>query len=247
MTLEPEALRDSVVIVNKRALEKVDLDRLKARGNAVLADPLDGYFENLFLDRFDGVIAASRAQFAYYARNLATSVAYVAHHVDARIPPIAPTDDVFALGYFGNAKYVQFRKELRPRLKVIEVNTCAPTQVGWMENLSNFNAHYLVRAKLFERGFKPFTKAFIAAHCQSPVLIAADDPEAAHILPESYPYRTRTDCLDDIECAIDLMRSSYKSQTWHDAREMMRSLRTASSIRTVIQQLMQALAPFLRS
>ena len=248
VTTSMEDLSNGIVILNKNALDVLrddDLDRLKNRGNILMADPLDAVLSDGFLARFDCLIAAGVEQLAYYRRHVATRAAYVAHHVDTRIPPIVPKTDRFSMGYFGEISHARYTRELHESVSFIKVDTKTASEIRWMDALAGHNAHYLIRLKVEPEGFKPFTKGFIAAHCAAPVLVAHDDLEARHFLPPSYPYRADAERVDDVTSMIGRMRDDFMTAQWRLAQESMRGILEACSKATVSTQFYEAVASYL--
>ncbi len=248
VTTSTDDLDDSVVILNKSALDVLrddEFDRLKDRGNILIADPLDGIHPDGFLARFDCLVAAALEQLTYYQAHVATRTAYVAHHIDTRIPPTTPTTDCFSMGYFGETTNARYPHELRDCVSFVHVDTRAAEEIRWMDELAGRNAHYLIRSIQEPGSFKPFTKGFIAAHCAAPVLVARDDREARHFLPSSYPYTVDADEVADVRRGISSMRDGFMSREWRFAQESMCALLEACSRATVSGHLYETVAAYL--
>ena len=241
-------LDDSVVILNKSALAVLrddDFDHLKDRGNILIADPLDAVMSDGSLAKFDCLIAAALEQLAYYRAHVATRTAYIAHHIDTRIPPVASRPKRFSMGYFGEITNARYTRELGEYVSFVSVDTKAAEATGWMHELGGHNAHYLIRAIGESGSFKPFTKGFIAAHCASPVLVARHDLEARHFLPPSYPYIVDVDHVEDVKRVISRMRDGFMSAEWRLAKEAMRGMLEACSRVSVSGQVYEAIAAYL--
>jgi hypothetical protein len=248
VTTSTDDLDDCVVILNKSALvalQDEDFDRLKNRGNILIADPLDAVLADGFLAKFDCVVAAALEQLAHYRGAVATRTRYIAHHVDMRIPPIASRADRFSIGYFGEFTNARYTRELRGSVSFVNVDTKTAEDMRWMNELADHNAHYLIRARDEPGSFKPFTKGFIAAHCASPVLVARDDLEARHFLPASYPYVADADQVEDVRRAIARMRDGFMSDEWRLAQECMRGILQCCSRAAVSRQIYETVAAYL--
>ena len=243
--------RDCVQILNKYSMEHFHPEELidsKTRNNRLIADPLDGVFENDFLDLFDAVIAASLLQRAHYFSTLSNTVSYVGHHVDQRIGFSYPTpgrNHGFSIAYFGEITNARFPDALAKRVKFHSVDTKTSASTEWMSGLQDHPSHYAVRAPVTESFFKPFTKGFIAAHCMAPVLVDKDDGEARHFLPEAYPYFTGKETPDDILASIDRMARDFdaNSPEWIFALESMRRVREHCDPKLIVRQLHAAIFP----
>jgi hypothetical protein len=248
VTMSSDPLDDCVVILSKSALDVLrddDFERLKDRGNILIADPLDGVHSDRFLARFDCVVAAALEQLAYYRRHIAARTTYVAHHIDTRIPPIASNPDCFSMGYFGEITNARYTRELQECVSFVKVDTKAAQATHWMGELAGHNAHYLIRSIDETGSFKPFTKGFIAAHCASPVLVAQSDGEARHFLPPSYPYVADAGRVDDVRRVIGRMQEGFMTDEWRVARESMRGILELCSRATVLEQIYETVAPYL--
>jgi hypothetical protein len=248
VTTSLDDLHNSVVILNKSGLEVLgdrDFDRLKERGNILIADPLDGVVSDGFLAKFDCLVAAALEQLAYYQGHVATRTTYISHHIDTRIPPIASKADRFSMGYFGEISHARYTRELRECVSFVKVDTKTAADIRWMDELAGHNAHYLIRSFDESGSFKPFTKGFIAAHCASPVLIARDDAEARHFFPPSYPYMADADQIADVRRAISRMRDGFMTDEWRLAQEAMRGILETCSRETVSGQIYETVAAYL--
>jgi hypothetical protein len=248
VTTSMDDLDDSIVILNKSALAVLadeDFYRLKNRGNVLIADPLDAVLSDAFLAKFDCVVAAAREQLAYYQGAVATRTSYIAHHIDMRIPPIAPRADRFSIGYFGEIINARYTRELRGSVSFVSVDTRMAEDTRWMNELAHHNAHYLIRAHDEPGSFKPFTKGFIAAHCASPVLVARNDREARHFLPSSYPYLADADEVEDVRRAISRMRDGFMAEEWRLAQQCMRGILESCSRATVCGQIYETVAAYV--
>jgi hypothetical protein len=244
--------RNSIQILNKYAIEHFraeDLLDSKTRNNRLIADPLDGVFEDNLLEPFDGVIAASLLQQEHYLATFSKPVHYVGHHVDQRIAllPQPPSRSSFSIAYFGEITNARFPDALSERVIFHSVDTKKSDSTEWMGRLKDHPAHYAIRALVKENYFKPFTKGFIAAHCMAPVLVDEEDDEARRFLPDTYPYFTRTGTPGEIRTTIERMASDFEANSpdWIFALESMRRVRKYCDSRLIVRQLHAVISPLL--
>jgi hypothetical protein len=244
--------RNSIQILNKYAIEHFraeDLLDSKTRNNRLIADPLDGVFEDDLLELYDRVIAASCVQREHYLASLSKPVFYVGHHVDQRIAflPQPPSRSAFSIAYFGEITNARFQDALSERVIFHSVDTKKSDSTDWMGRLKDHPAHYAIRTSVTERFFKPFTKGFIAAQCMAPVLVAEEDDEARRFLPDTYPYFTRTGTPGEIRTTIERMTSDFEANSpdWIFALESMRRVRGHCDPQLIVRQLHTAISPLL--
>jgi hypothetical protein len=239
--------RDAVLVLNKNILLKLNpesIERLKKRGNIVCADPLDGKYPEDVLSSCDVLIAASKFQFADYSRRFPTHrVSYVGHHVDLRIGKIAPPNDRIRIGYFGEPLNTRFEDDFRDRVSFVRVNTSNANKSPWIDELSSYNAHYAIRASRPIDGFKPFTKGFVAAHCNCPILVETQDEEARQFLPADYPFFTDASSAIQVRETIERMEQSFGGAEWRRALDAMRDVGAASARDRVARQVFDLVSP----
>jgi hypothetical protein len=241
--------RDSVLVLNKNALQRLDagqIEAVKRRGNTVVADPVDGNFPDDLLGACDVLIAAAREQEKLFRMKFPDiRTAYVAHHVDQRIGKVVPIQGRLSIGYFGEVTNAAFAAEVEGRVSFVRVNTRKAGETAWMKRLGEFNAHYNVRPPEEEGRLKPFTKGFVAAHCGSVLLFDSGNVEARNFLSETYPYRIDAANAADVITAIDRMADDFGGPRWHAALAEMQEVREASSMPVVAAQMVRALSPYL--
>lgn len=242
-----DEFRDAVLVLNKNillTLKPESIEQLKKRGNIVCADPLDGKYPEDVLASCDVLIAASKIQFAEYSRRFPTHrVSYVGHHVDLRIREIATPNDRFRIGYFGERLNTRFEDDLGDRVSFVRVETSKANETPWIDELSNYNAHYAIRATRPIDGFKPFTKGFVAAHCNCPILIETQDEEARQFLPADYPFYTDASSANQVRETIERMEQSFGGAEWRRALDSMREVAAASARDRVARQVFDLVSP----
>ncbi|MGE0734199.1 MAG: hypothetical protein AB7P50_05535 [Alphaproteobacteria bacterium] len=248
-TTQGTEFRDALLILGKNVLLATSakaIERLRRRGNIVCADPLDGTVPDEVLARADILLAASKMQMRAFAPYAARQrVAYVGHHVDLRIGAVRVPDDRFRMAYFGEIFNARHFEALSDTVTFVRTDTARADNVAWMAQLTNFNAHYAVRARQAYDGFKPFTKGFVAAHCGCPILVDADDAEARLFLPNDYPYFADGGSVDSVRDVIRRMAAEFRGPLWRQAEAAMHALRATGAPEIIGRQLYDAIAPAL--
>lgn len=239
-------ISDALVLLNKNVIlgAAPDLiERLKHRRNIVVADPLDGVVSEEILRAADALISSSHVQSEYFRRTFPDKPCfYVGHHVDIRIGPIEPLHgETLSIGYFGELHNTLYSEELCSRIDFHRTNTSDSSDVSWMAQLKNYNAHYGMRLRQPYDGYKPFTKGFIAAHCGCPIIVSADDREAMLHLTNDYPFAAKDSSLTAVLAVIADMSASFMGPRWRTALEIMSHVKAHSSRETTANQLLRAI------
>lgn len=225
--------RNAVLILNKASLLVVtpdDIRAARARGNIVVADPLDGKVDPKVIAQCSVLVASSLQQLASFRLHCsATPSIYVAHHVDLRMPEIAPPTERLIIAYFGEVANAAHHERLAQLFSFFPTDTRNARDVTWMQYLPTANAHYAIRQSRSHDGFKPFTKGFIAAHCASPVLADIRDEEAFLHLGRAYPYFVDPTTLRSVAVALERMRVGFGGPEWQRARQIMQRIRQENS------------------
>jgi hypothetical protein len=227
VALDERDIADAFVIVCKQFLLTTTVEvlrGLKARGNAVYADYLDGQIEPAFVPFLDGFVSSSRGQHAFLSAAYPDKrVVHVTHHVDLRIPPLDVSHGPPRCGYFGDPGNALFRTELGGRVDFIETSAVASHE--WIWRLGGYRCHYAVRSAQWWDGHKPFTKGFVAAHVGAVILIGNNDAEAMHHLGDDYPFVCDTADPASVVAALDAMQADWQSARWARAVSAMRQLK----------------------
>ena len=238
--------KNSVLIFNKYAIDELredEITSLKTQGNILIADPLDGVIKDEILSRFDVIFACSILQKKDYQVRFSNRVEYVGHHVDLRIDKIKPEKITFNIGYFGELTNARYKNELSGQVDFVSVDTSSGNNVDWMSSLKKYNAHYAIRSGILPNQFKPFTKGFIAAYVECPVLLASDDLEAKNFVGANYPYFTDSNSIAEVQNDIQRMCDEFGGSNWICAMKAMREVKEMSSTETIASQLFEALKP----
>jgi hypothetical protein len=182
------------------------------------------------------LLAASLTQArAFRGRFAAVPVHYLAHHVDLRLPSVTPPADRARMAYFGKLENCLHADRMPSCVALIAAESTADT--GWMRHLGAHNAHYALRAATPVDGFKPFTKGFVAAHCDSPVIVRADDEEARLHLGEDYPFFVHDLSIEAVTGQLAQIAASFGTADWHAARTIMQDLAARTALPAIQQQL----------
>jgi len=236
--------KNSILVFNKYAVEELteeEFENLKREGNIMIADPLDGVIKDHILSKFDVIFASSILQKEDYEIRFDNKISYVGHHVDLRIEAIKPEINHFNIGYFGELTNARYKDELSDAINFVNVDTSNGQNIEWMSFLRIHTAHYAIRSEKLPNQFKPFTKGFIAAYLDCPVLLAADDLEARYFLDENYPYFVNSNSVTTVHDAIHSMRDDFGGIKWKKAIKAMQMVKELCSINAVASQLIQAL------
>jgi hypothetical protein len=236
---------DSIVVLTKGFLAAASLellDTMKQRANVLIGDFVDLKPDGTVVELLDGLIASSHRQLDHFRSAFPQKPCHmVTHHVDLRIDAATPPVDMLRVGYFGELFNARHRPELAGAVDFIETNTRQPDP-AWMARLPFYNCHYIVRAEQAAEqayeGFKPFTKGFVAAHCNAPVIARRSEGDAPFYLPEDYPYFVEEPASpEQIIEMIDMMKHSFQGPQWNSACAAMREIRERSSALTVAHEI----------
>lgn len=232
ITYRPEAIHDSVLIVNKSYLMEHGtgtLGDLRRNRNVVAVDPVDLKLAPGTRIDADLLIASSRMQDAFFREHFADlTTFYVPHHADVRIPPPGEPPARFGLGYFGALYNAPFREELATAGLCDFHKADDPAETGWMASLPHYACHYAARSWQPFDGFKPFTKGIIAARCGAVVMVDRN-PEAEAALGPDYPFYIDDTSLAGIRTGVECARAGFGSPLWETARAAMARLAASVS------------------
>lgn len=227
VTDQPEAMRESLLVVNKSYLMEhgaAALGPLRRNGNVVAIDPVDLKIAPSARIDADLLIASSRMQDAFFQEHFpGQTTIYVPHHADLRLPPQGEPAKRFGMGYFGALYNAPFMEDL------VAEDLCAfhkaddPADATWMDSLSRYACHYAARNWQTFDGFKPFTKGIIAARCGA-VVIVDRNPETEAALGRDYPFYSDASSFAGIRSTVEHARSSFGSDLWERAHRAMTRL-----------------------
>ncbi|HEY8611852.1 MAG TPA: hypothetical protein VIL69_11245 [Roseomonas sp.] len=224
----------SAVIVNKTALLDHGLDglhTLRANGNRIFVDPVDGPMAVLDWKLADGVITSSIGQDGYFRQQFAhLPVVYVPHHADTRLTSFRCESEAWKCAYVGDPLNGMYLRELE-QAGLLSIIDATNRNGAWMTELPQFSFHYAVRPPEKRAGlFKPFTKGAVAAECNALILAERRDIEAVAHLGENYPFLI--DAEEGIQSAEAMLRWAMcpeAESARHAAALVMERLRQSTS------------------
>lgn len=229
------AVQGQVVIVNAIPLHQYDVDELAnlaARNIALIGDWLD---RKVYPEKVN-VLSANMAFCLRQAFDLSRILPerptfHVTHHVNTAIPSISPPQDRLRIGYFGALYNTWCPGSLTKAIDIVDVRY---SDEVWIQNLSRYNCHWLVRVEppghlSLKGGWKPFLKGFVAARCGSPVITTRDDSQAIHYLGDDYPFYADGVTAADLESAYARVSDAFGGPDWQMAIEIMRQTAERSS------------------
>lgn len=219
-------------------------EALKARGNRLLVDPLDGEVTDRMLQHADVIVAASRtAELAYLDEHPEHRVVRIDHHVDPRVQAQGPgpEDAPLRIGYFGSLLNIFSTPAIEERIDVHSVETGTDQSIPWWERPRQYPVHYAVRSWRPIDVHKPFLKGFTAAVAGAVILIGRH-AEPEHWLGDDYPFFVSAEPTEaEVLAALDRLQEAHGGPEWRDARDRMEALRARVTDAVIARQLAAAL------
>jgi len=216
--------------------------------NTLLFDVVDGSISGEVTCHADGFICASVSE--YEQRTHSGSRAFLVHHaIDTRIELHTPTArSTFSLGYYGAAANGLYVGDI-PEIEVVTYREDAHQETGAalsdaLSTLMTYSHHYAVRRWNHRDGYKPLTKAFMAAWCGAVVIASRDDAESLAVLGEDYPYLAPSSAKEDVMNTISFARETLGGPEWANASNVMEQLKALSCPIGSAMSLASALASF---
>ena len=224
-------LNDSILVLSKSVLlDDHACQKLRRNSNILLADYVDGSHVASSDELVDGFVCASFVEHSWTKLNYSKPSFLVPHAVDARINAMVSSrskDARFNCGYFGhpeNGLLVQTLTEqgkINSKFDSIVANESESSPI-WMTEALKASAHYIARP-VGERGsnqFKPFTKGFLAAHCDAIAIGGRFEEENLHWLGEDYPFLIEEQTYEAAVSAIDQCREAWSGGDISHARQI---------------------------
>lgn len=224
----------SIILVLKTGLKDRYIDALRSikRRNLLLFDLVDGKISPEVEKIADGFICSSKSELNY--RLEAGQAAKMVHHaIDVRLTSPSLINQIeFSVGYYGAPENGLFLDAI-PSIKRIPYDkdrllSESKTGESHPVSLASISHHYTIRNWLETDGFKPLTKAFVAAWLRASVIASRDDPEAPLILGNEFPYLANSSSLQDIEEIIAYAESTHGSDVANRALKAVGKLRQLS-------------------
>jgi hypothetical protein len=233
-------IENKIVVLTKGYMAQMGVEgvqKLKERGNVVLADFVDAKPNEDMIPFIDVLVASSLRAFVDYRRRYPNIRSHhVTHHVDLRIAS-HPLPATFSAGYFGELVNTIVDKEISPLVDFVSVDT-STSRPEWMNQLGDYSFHYAIRRERGIDHFKPFLKGFVAAHCGANVLIQANAGDARFYLGESYPYLLPAKATEqEIVEALRRAKETFNGPEWQKGLDVMSEVRNRSSRDYVAREL----------
>ena len=245
-----------IVILTKGMLERCSVEQLadlRSKDNILVADFIDAIPIIDLLPEIDVLLASSVNGHEMYKNDFPNHMtAYVTHHIDTRIQPQKNETVVseFRAAYFGSprntySRNVSFLREQISRFQgkaissFVDFNQIVTDKktTDWIDLLPNHNFHYAVRRDRDFDGPKPFVKGFIAAKCNSNMMIQRDSGDAEYYLGEDYPfYLTADPSISEIVDGLKYAKDSFGGPDWAHGLEIMADIRERSSLHRIGQE-----------
>ena len=214
--------RNSILFMTKMAVFTTSVDRLEEllnKGNKLLFDANDGKIDNEKVQLATAIIVSSSVGLEEYRKRYPNkNIFLIDHHVDPRIKPMKHTDTGnFRIGYFGEPTNTIITERIENIVDIIPIDTSSQKNIKWLDTMPYYNVHYAVRNKREFDDFKPATKVFTAAYCNSNIIIQDTEEEALRWLGNDYPYLIKGDPTEgNILDMLQKIRTDYKqdNQNW---------------------------------
>lgn len=243
-------IHDSIVFMTKGFLKIATPDilrSLKLKGNILLADFVDEPPNEVLIEDIDALVASSIAAYKYYKIKWPNKESFhVTHHVDPRIAPIfnnyrnkTSRDDLLKFGYFGELVNSKISDKIQGYVDFISVDT-SKVSTDWMLQLPHYNFHYAVRQRRGIDGYKPFLKGFVAAYCDSNIIIQESEGDAMFYLGSDYPFSISQSAEEaEIIEMLEYVKDAYRGPEWQYGLDIMREIKQRSSNDFVLREFMQ--------
>jgi hypothetical protein len=160
----------------------------------------------------------------------------VGHHVNRLIGPRTPPMDRLRTGYFGELYNTVRPASLAKMIELHGVATTRKSEASWMDALSDYNCHWIVRRRQIYDGAKPFLKGFLAARCGAVVVVARDEGDAAFYLGDDYPFYATSLAPEALEADLLRVAAAFGGPDWRMAQGIMRQIAARSDDDVVAAQ-----------
>ena len=232
-TEDADSVRDAVVVLTKGAMETLDAEAIAELGRRNIA--VIGCWDDIRPEpdkarAVDAHMTLSHRQTLDLDRLYPETPAFlVTHHVNRQVPAVTPparpaahrllrrSRQHRAAGLGGGDgrprrhRHPQRQRQLarRPAPTTTATGSCA-TPRRW-------------------DSWKPFLKGFVAARCGAPVIVVAEDDDAAHYLGDDYPFYARSLAAADLEMAMATAAAGFGGPDWARARDIMAQVAARST------------------
>ena len=144
--------------------------------------------------------------------------------------------------YIGNTQNTIIPRSLD--IKTTLTNTSSQSDLSWMNELETPFIYYMIRRWMRFDGFKPFTKAVLAAHIDSVVIGQINTADNDYYL-DDYPYMTSESPSDhEIIEVVNRTIESVKSRDFDfaRARSVMRHIKESSTPEVITRQVYEMIS-----
>ncbi|NEN87494.1 MAG: tetratricopeptide repeat protein [Okeania sp. SIO3H1] len=242
-------VREQILFLTKGYLASStpeQLEQLKKRNNIIIADFVDAVPDEAIVETVDVLVAASLSAYVDYCNRWPQKkVHYITHHADPRIVNNRPDclNKRPHIGYFGEIANTIKSDKIQEFVDFYLVDTSSQNSTSWINHISEYNCHYAVRKTRKIDGNKPFTKGFIAAHCESNIIVQESATDVKYYLGADYPYLLPDNPDEaDILDMLQHIHTQYGGREWNYGLEIMREVRDRSSHERVIRDFKELLS-----
>lgn len=201
---------------------------LRAGGNRVFVDVVDGFPVPGLEKHIDAFLCASRSEFEHRL-SMGVPAVELLHQVDTRFgsQPFGRSD--FTLGYLGGndgSVHLSGIPNISTHFTGLSMSSREARNAS--RAVARWSHHYSVRTFPGDGVHKPATKVFLAARFGAVFLGSRDDNESLLILGPDYPYLARTSALHDVQELLSYAEETFGGPAWEAAVGVMGSLREIS-------------------
>lgn len=237
--------KNSILVFSKHSISTLNpqiCDSLKRRSNKIVLDYICMPPSDELRNHVHMYCASSRAQEEFYrANDLPTQ--FVCHHADPRVLKRFRGGNVEpVVKYIGNMQNTIIPKSLG--IKASLTNTDSQSDLSWMNELQTPFIYYMIRKWMEFDGFKPLTKAVLAAHINSVVIGQTNTADNDYYLGD-YPYMTsenpnESEIIEVVNRAIESVKS--RDSDFAKAQSVMKHIKESSMPEVITRQFHQMIS-----
>ena len=244
-TSDLRGVEDSVLIFSKHSIAALNppiCESLKRKNNKIILDYICRPPSDALRDYVHMYCASSRAQELFFRDNNLPTY-FVCHHADPRVLKRFRGGDVEpVVKYVGNTQNTIIPKSLE--IKATLSNTSNQSDLSWMNELETPFIYYMIRRWMKFDGFKPFTKAVLAAHIESVVIGQRNTADNDYYLGD-YPYMTsespnESEIIEVVNRTIESVKS--RDIDFARARSIMRQIKESSTPEVITRQVYEMIS-----
>jgi hypothetical protein len=237
-------LSKTAVAVEKSTEIVSKMSELQTKILVDLVDGSPGLVEPI-AHQVDAYICASLSEHEYRKKKNEDAF-LVHHHVDSRIAHRHNSSSKkFSVGYAGRVENAQWLETLPLSVHAVDSSDFSSGTRKVERFLREFTHHYSVRKYQAWDGFKPGTKAFLAAHLGAVFIGSSEDYESQLLLGGDYPYLSTSSNAEDVKRVFELARVTFGTEMHRVAQRKMEILRRLSCRASVTLALHSAITTVL--